>query len=118
MLKAAMRHEQRKVQIGMILASLIGLACIVLRCYEFPAMKCRWDSHAYGSVVWTVLGLHMFHLITSTGENILLAVYTFIRDIDEKHQLDLAVNSVYWYFVVASWLPIYIIIYYAPRWLN
>ena len=116
--KAAMRRQQFAVQIGMIGASLIGVVCIILRCYEFPAMKCRWDSHAYGSVVWTALGLHMFHLVTSTAENILLAVYAFLRNIDEKHQLDLAVNSVYWYFVVGSWVPLYIIIYFVPRWLS
>jgi heme/copper-type cytochrome/quinol oxidase subunit 3 len=102
----------------MLIATAMNLACLVLRFYEFPALKTRWDSHAYGSVVWVVLGLHMVHLVASIGENTVLTVYAFLRDIDEKHQLDLAVNSVYWYFVVASWIPIYVVVYFAPRWLN
>jgi len=116
--RAAMRHRQLSVQIALVIGSVLTLICVVIRCYEFPALKTRWDSHAYGSVVWTLLGLHMFHLITSTAENILLSVYAFLREIDEKHQLDVAVNSVYWYFVVASWIPIYVVVYFAPRWLN
>jgi heme/copper-type cytochrome/quinol oxidase subunit 3 len=64
-----------------------------------------------------VLGLHMFHLITPS-ENILRSVYAFLREIDEKQQLDLAVNSVYWYFFVASRVLIYVVVYFAQRWLN
>jgi heme/copper-type cytochrome/quinol oxidase subunit 3 len=116
--RSALNDDQRKVQIGMVSMSVIGVIAVAIRCYEFPALKTHWADHAYGSVVWAALGVHMFHLIASTGENILLAVYTFLRDIDEKHQLDLAVNAMYWYFVVAIWIPIYVIIYYAPRWLN
>jgi cytochrome c oxidase subunit III len=116
--RAAKRGEQRPVRIGMIIGTVIGIVSVVLRVYEFPAMKCRWDSHAYGSVVWTGLGLHTMHLITSTLENLLLTIYAFVRELDPKHQLDLEVNSVYWFFVVFGWLPVYIVIYFAPRWLN
>jgi cytochrome c oxidase subunit III len=116
--RAALRDKQRPVQIGLVIGALMGIGCIVLRWYEFPAMRTRWDSHAYGSVVWAALGMHTFHLVTSVGENIVLAVYAFMRDIDEKHQLDLTVNSIYWYFVVFAWLPVYIILYFAPRWLR
>jgi cytochrome c oxidase subunit III len=116
--RAAKRGEQRPVQIGMIIGTVIGIVSIVLRVYEFPAMKCRWDSHAYGSVVWTGLGLHTMHLVTSTLENLVLTIYAFVRELDPKHQLDLEVNSVYWFFVVFGWLPVYIVIYFAPRWLN
>jgi cytochrome c oxidase subunit I+III len=29
--------------------------------------------------------------------------------------VDVEDNAVYWYFVVAAWLPIYGVIYWAPR---
>jgi cytochrome c oxidase subunit III len=29
--------------------------------------------------------------------------------------VDVAENAVYWYFVVFAWLPIYGVIYWAPR---
>jgi len=116
--RAAKSGDQGRVQIGMIIATLMSIATVILRCYEFPAMRCRWDSHAYGSVVWTGLGLHMVHLVASALENIVLTVYAFIRKLDPKHQLDMEVNAVYWFFVVFGWLPVYVVIYFAPRWLN
>jgi cytochrome c oxidase subunit I+III len=32
-----------------------------------------------------------------------------------KRFVDVSENAVYWYFVVLSWLPIYAVIYGAPR---
>jgi cytochrome c oxidase subunit III len=29
---------------------------------------------------------------------------------------DVSDNAFYWYFVVASWLPLYFLIYWVPRW--
>jgi cytochrome c oxidase subunit III len=116
--RAAQSKDHRSVQIGLLIGSAISIVCLILRVFEFPAMKCRWDSHAYGSVVWTALGMHTLHLVTSVAENILLTVYAYKRELDEKHQLDIEVNSVYWFFVVFGWLPVYIVIYFAPRWLN
>src|SRR3954465_6395478 len=53
-------HEVRKfpVLIGLSLASAAGIAAIVLRFYEFQALRFRWDENAYGSVVWALLVLH------------------------------------------------------------
>ena len=35
--------------------------------------------------------------------------------IEEKRFVDVSENSLYWYFVVLAWLPIYAVIYIAPR---
>jgi cytochrome c oxidase subunit III len=29
---------------------------------------------------------------------------------------DVSDNAFYWYFVVATWLPLYVLIYWVPRW--
>ena len=57
----------------MLVMVAFGIAPLVLRFYEFPAMHVRWDSNAYGSIVWTLLGLHLTHLITDLGDTIVLA---------------------------------------------
>ena len=35
--------------------------------------------------------------------------------LDGQRYVDVSENSFYWYFVVASWLPIYAVIYWVPR---
>ena len=39
----------------------------------------------------------------------------FIGPIEEHRFVDVEENAVYWYFVVLAWLPIYGVIYWAPR---
>jgi heme/copper-type cytochrome/quinol oxidase subunit 3 len=31
--------------------------------------------------------------------------------------VDVAENSFYWNFVVLTWIPIYLVLYWSPRWL-
>jgi heme/copper-type cytochrome/quinol oxidase subunit 3 len=39
----------------------------------------------------------------------------FFGPMDEHRFVDVSENSLYWYFVVLTWLPIYGFIYFAPR---
>lgn len=110
------REELRKVQIGILVMSLLCVAPLVLRFYEFPAMHVRWDSNAYGSIVWTLLGLHMSHLATDLGDTLVLAVIMFTKHGPNKRRFgDIQDNALYWNFVVLTWLPIYGCIYWIPR---
>jgi cytochrome c oxidase subunit III len=97
------------------IAAGLGLIACVLRVWDFRALNCDWTEHSYGSIVWALVLLHTIHLITSTIETILLAVYTADTDMDNKHRLDLNVNAVYWGFVVVSWLILFAIIWGAGR---
>ena len=63
-------------------------------------MQVKWDSNAYGSVVWAMLTLHTVHIVTSVAEASILAAYLFVRPLDLKRVLDVEVTAVYWYFVV------------------
>jgi heme/copper-type cytochrome/quinol oxidase subunit 3 len=112
---AARRDRQSAAQRGLVLCLLFGLAAIVLRSFEFAAVKFRWDSNAYGSIVWFMLGMHMLHLVTLTCETVLLTIWCFVREFDMKHRVDITALATYWYWVVAIWVVLYGIIYFTPR---
>ena len=112
---AARRGNRAVSQIGLIVAVACGLAAVVLRGFEFSAVYFRWDSNAYGSVVWFMLGMHMLHLLVLTTEAILLMIWIFTREYDMKHRVDIVTVAVYWYWVTAIWLLLYAIIYFTPR---
>jgi cytochrome c oxidase subunit 3 len=112
----AERQELRKVQIGMIVMSVLGIVPLIVRIFEFPALKVSWDSNAYGSIVWTLLGLHTTHIITDLIDTLVLAALMFTRHGDNRRRYgDIQDNAMYWNFVVAAWLPIYACIYWIPR---
>ena len=112
---AARRGNRAVSQIGLIIAVACGLAAVVLRGFEFSAVYFRWDSNAYGSVVWFMFGMHMLHLLVLTTEAILLMIWIFTREYDMKHRVDIVTVAVYWYWVTAIWLLLYAIIYFTPR---
>lgn len=112
---SARRGNKRVSQIGLVIGVICGLAALVLRSFEYAAVYFRWDSNAYGSIVWFVLGMHNLHLAVLTTEAVLLTVWVFTREYDMKHRVDIVTLAVYWYWVVAIWLLLYAIIYFTPR---
>jgi heme/copper-type cytochrome/quinol oxidase subunit 3 len=112
---SARRDDRRTSQIGLVICAICGFVALVLRSFEYSAVYFRWDSNAYGSVVWFMLGMHMLHLMILTTETVLLAIWVFNREYDMKHRVDIVTVAVYWYWVVAIWLVLYAIIYFTPR---
>jgi heme/copper-type cytochrome/quinol oxidase subunit 3 len=113
--RSARRKERRAVQIGLVLCVALGLGLSVLRGFEFGAVHTRWDSHAYGSVVWTLLGLHTFDLVAEVLETLLLMVFALTGPMTDHLFLDISDSAPFWYFVAAIWVPIYAVLYVVPR---
>lgn len=112
----AERQDLRKVRIGIVTMSILGTVPLIVRIFEFPALKVSWDSNAYGSVVWTLLGLHTIHIITDLVDTLVLAALMFTRHgLSPRRFGDVQDNTMYWNFVVATWLPIYGCIYWLAR---
>ena len=112
---AAEKHELAKVRIGLVISLIFAAAFIVIRFYEFTTLNCRWDTNAYGSVVWTLMGFHTTHLITDFIDTAVLTVLMFTGPLEGRRFSDVSDNAFYWYFVVIVWLPIFAVIYLAPR---
>lgn len=114
--KWAKAKDLRKVRWGMVGMSLFGIVPLIVRWFEFPALRVSWDSNAYGSVTWFLLGLHTTHLLTDLADTLVLTVLVFTgKAHDSKRFTDVTDNAFYWDFVVFTWLPIYALIYWVPR---
>ncbi len=113
------RHgDTTAVQIGLTVACVIGLANLVIRYQEMTHLNTDWSQTAYGSIVWLIMGLHITHLLTDWVDSVVLTVLFFSPHVEGKRFVDAEENASYWYFVVLTWIPIYLVIYWAPRWLR
>jgi cytochrome c oxidase subunit 1/cytochrome c oxidase subunit I+III len=113
--RAAERIDLGGVRLWLVVCLLFGVAFNGLRVLEFMTLNVLWSTNAYGSVVWMLLGLHTTHILTDVLDTGVLTALMFVGPIEEKRFVDVAENSFYWYFVVFAWLPIYAVIYLAPR---
>jgi len=113
--RAAIDRNLRKVRIGMAILSIIGAVLLVVRGLEFATLGFSATDSAYASVVWVLLGLHTFNLVTDYGDTLVLTALMFKGPLEGKHFVDIAENSGYWDFIVLTWLPIYAVVYWGPR---
>jgi heme/copper-type cytochrome/quinol oxidase subunit 3 len=113
--KAAINHDLPKVRAGLVTLSVFGVVLLVVRALEFTTLNVRGDESAYGSAVWMLLGLHTFNLITDVADSLVLTAVMFKEPLEGKRFVDVAENSGYWNFVVVSWVPIYAVVYWGPR---
>lgn len=110
------RENLKGVRRDLVIMTLITLVLLGLRVMELGTLHVKWDQNAYGSIVWLLLGLHTLHLLTDGVDTLVLTVLMFTRHGHGKRFSDVGDNAFYWYFVIASWLPIYAAIYWFPRW--
>ena len=118
LLERAAKHLDARATIKWTLACIgFGIAFCVLRAFEFYSLNVMFDSNAYGSVVWTIIGVHTFHLVTEVVETCVIASLLLSGHRAPKYFVDSADNALYWYFIVAIWIPCYATLYLAPRFL-
>ena len=113
--RAAQKRDLRMCR-WMLGGNLIfGTIFLIFRIYEFRALRCMWNSHAYGSITWTLLGLHTSNLITSLLETAIVLAYFLLRPVEDRHYLDARLDGVFWYFIVVTWIPLYAVVFLVPR---
>lgn len=113
--RAGEKFALRAVYLWLGVCILLGVALLIVRYLEFRSLNVWWDSNAYGSIVWTLLGFHTFQIVTDLFDSIVLLALLLKGPIKESRFVDVYENSMYWYFVIISWLPVYAVIYLAPR---
>lgn len=115
--RQAYRLDLPAVRRGLIASAVAGSVALALRFTEFFALNARWDAHAYGSIVWFIVGAHVLLHVFDVGDTIGLAVISAVGPWEEKHFVNTTDNSNYWYFMVLSWIPLYALVFLGPRFL-
>ncbi|HEX3554106.1 MAG TPA: cytochrome c oxidase subunit 3 [Thermoanaerobaculia bacterium] len=112
--RAAARQDLKGCRLWLIVSTVLMVAFLAVRGFILTHLTFRWDSHAYGSVVWIAAALHTTHVLTGTGENLLFITLLYKGPVEDKHMVDLRLNSMYWYFVVLAWAAFYCIFFLDP----
>lgn len=112
--RAARRLDLGGVKRWLLISTLISLPIPVLRWYELWALNVRWDSNAYGSAAWLLVGSHATLLILDVADTIGLTLFYWFKRMPIKAMSDTSDNSFYWYYMVAIWVVVYLIVYVGP----
>jgi cytochrome c oxidase subunit III len=115
--KAAEALDTAKVRKLLPLMGGIGALLLIIRIFEFPSLNVSWHDNAYGSIMWALLVLHTALIIGDWIDTVVLAALVQTPlGFEARRMVDTDENSLYWRFVWIMWLPIYVMIYWLPRW--
>ena len=112
----ALRFERpRLLGLWLLVCVLFGFSAAILRLMEFKGVHTRWNSNAYGTIVWTILVVHFAHIVAATLETLVLGILMLRGPVNDLHFVDVTRNAIYWYFVALSWVVFYAIVILGPR---
>jgi cytochrome c oxidase subunit III len=109
------KGDKRRLFRGLLAASALAAVFLILKVVEYSEVPYRWDTHAYGSVVWTIVGFHSAHVLSLMLKTVVVATLSSREYFTSERRLGVTINGIYWHFVVAVWIPLYIVLYWVPR---
>ena len=112
---AVKRGHMRQVQIGLAASWLMGAAFLVHTALDFEALHFGWRDHAYGSIYYTIIGLHALHVIVGLLFSLMLQLKIAVGRIDARRHMTLDVFSLYWHFVDVVWIFVFFSLVLGPH---
>jgi cytochrome c oxidase subunit III len=101
--------------LGLPIAMGMLVVFLGLKIYEYAGHDWGVSTHAYGSIVMLMTGLHMAHVGAVVLKSGVILQYLRSGRIEPRRAVPLEANAVYYYFVAGIWVPLYATIYLAPH---
>ena len=112
--EAAKKNDRSGMIAGLTLNIALAAIALSMRLVAWHSLNFNWMTDIHGSYVWAFLGLHTFDYICDLAFTVVLLFLVLIGRCGPKQRLAVHVDSVVWYFLVAIWIPIYVVIYWGP----
>ena len=117
--KAARRFDLGAVRIGLTVATLFNATFVAVRAWELlVSLNVKWNTNAYASAQWLILGMHATLLAVELIEVGGMMLIFWLAPVEEKHFSDVSDMVFYWYFMTLGWIPLYLLCFWVPRWLR
>jgi heme/copper-type cytochrome/quinol oxidase subunit 3 len=107
---------QRPVTIGLLLATGLGGAFLALQAAVWAGLwraGLRLDGGPYPSAFYALTGLHAAHVLVGVGALAWLALRSARGAFGPGRRTPLRLWTMYWHFVFAVWLLLYVTVYVA-----
>jgi cytochrome c oxidase subunit I+III len=116
-LRGIRRGEAGRLVAGYGAGMLLVLAYLAMKVVEYADQPFLWSTNVYGSIVWTMTGLHSVHALGVLLLAGTVAVLGLRGRLDGRYHVAADVANVYWYFVAVTSIATYVTIYLSPRFL-
>jgi cytochrome c oxidase subunit III len=106
------------LKVGLAISFLLGAAFLVVMLgLEYPEKLKEFtpQTDVYGSLFFLITGLHGSHVFVGLVMNLWAQIKAAKGRFDTTHHLTMLNVAVYWHFVDAIWVFVFLTIYFSPR---
>ena len=103
-----------RLKIGLVATILLGIVFLGLQGVEWHNKPFHLTSNVYGSLYFTVTGFHMAHVVAGLLMLLALLLWSLLGYFDERRHAAVSVGAIYWHFVTAVWIFVFLAIYVSP----
>jgi cytochrome c oxidase subunit III len=116
--RAIERGNTRALRLGLAAGWILGAAFLVLQLVvEYPGVLEEFTprTNAYGSLFFTITGLHATHVLIGLALSGWVQVRARAGAYDQWRHTTVQVFAMYWHFVDAVWFFVLLTLYVSPR---
>jgi heme/copper-type cytochrome/quinol oxidase subunit 3 len=113
--RAAEQGNVGLVRQQLLVLSTVAVATLALIGWSFMSLNVRWDTNAYGSLVWMLIGTHVVALTAAALILWVLTIYMYTGVIEGRRFMNVYESGDYWLLAVFLWLAAWAVVYVAPR---
>jgi heme/copper-type cytochrome/quinol oxidase subunit 3 len=113
--RAIRRGAVSRLRLGLLATFALGAVFLALQGVEYSRETFTPRSHAYGSLFFTITGLHGAHVLVGLLMNAFVQARAWLGHFSAERHLAVSNAAMYWHFVDAVWLAVFASLYLAPR---
>lgn len=113
--RAIKRGRSAQSALATGVAIILGAVFVGVQLLEWSGKDFSPATNSYGSFYFITTGLHMAHVLVGL---LLLAgagLWTLMGWFDRRRHAPLSIAAIYWHFVDAVWLTVFLTYYVSPR---
>lgn len=95
---------------------LLEVVFFIIKLFMSTGGQFDWSTHAYGSIFFTINWLHTGHVAVAIVMGTVAEILAFRGYFTAERQLGIQVVNIYFQFVALIWIPVFVVLFLAPRW--
>jgi heme/copper-type cytochrome/quinol oxidase subunit 3 len=113
--ESGIRHgNRRRLRIGLAVAFVLAAAFLIMQAVEYSRKDYSIATNVYGSLFYLITGLHGMHVLAALITNAVVQLRAWLGHFDERRHLAVQNAAIYWHFVDAAWIVIFLSLYVSP----
>lgn len=113
--KGIEKGSSRRLIAGLCLSLVLGAVFAGVQVHEWLAKGFTPSTDAYGSLYFTITGVHMAHVAVGLLILACLILWAAMGRFSAKRHLHITIGVLYWHFVDVVWLAVFTTFFITPR---